>query len=317
MATLALGGGGSSLTGVLGNNAIGSALGLTSSVPSPLAFATKFGEPSIFSTSSLAYNIRAMNNFDVLFHWFPKRSQIRTYFANAFTAADTDDIKFIVRNAQLPDIINNPDDSGGNGGHFKMAIPGKGVTGSGELTIEFLATEFSFVDHIFYQWISETESPFWIYSEVGCESPKVNQNMYKLASTCECVPFTRADIEIKYYSSNNKELHSVICYGAFPINIETMDIDQNMPFKAGYKVRFTYDSIIVSSPFIEKSGSWGSAVSFGNAAGWTSTIQDDALSNYLNQSLLKKASRFMNSVTNKLGGKITDTLNNAQKSLGV
>ena len=106
MATIALGGGGSSITDIVGNNAIGSALGLTSGALTPLAFATKFGAGSIFSSSSLAYEIRARNNFDVIFHWFPTRSQIRTYFANAFTAQDTDDIKYLIRKVTVPNFVN-------------------------------------------------------------------------------------------------------------------------------------------------------------------------------------------------------------------
>ena len=321
MATLSLGGGGSSLAGALGNNAIGSALGLTTSVNSPLAFATKFGAGSIFQSSSLAYQIKARNNFDVTFSWFPRRSQIRTYFANAFTAADTDDLKFIIRSVKVPDFVNNAESK--EPGHLVGAIPGNGINGNGELTIEFLSTEFSYVDHIIYQWMNETESPFWIYVDREKDTD-VFQNSFKLASLTEHVPFTRADIAIQYYSSNDKPLHSVICYGAFPVQISTMDVDNDMNFVAGYSVQFAYDSMIVSSPFVDRNGSWASAASdamglnnLSNTAGWTSTIQDDMLANYLNKSLLKKASGFMNSITNKVGGKISGGLNKAQKAMGV
>lgn len=322
MATLSLGGGGSSLAGALGNNAIGSALGLTTSVNSPLAFATKFGAGSIFQSSSLAYQIKARNNFDVIFNWFPRRSQIRTYFANAFTASDTDDLKFIIRGVKVPDFVNNAENK--EPGHLVGAIPGSGINGSGELVIEFLSTEFSYVDHIIYQWMNETESPFWIYSDGGTRSAYLSPLAFKMASQSECVPFTRADIAIQYYSSNDKPLHSVICYGAFPVQISTMDVNNDMNFVAGYSVQFAYDSMIVSSPFVDKAGSWASAATdalglnnASNTAGWTSTLQDDMLANYLNKSLLKKASRFMNSITNKVGGKISGSLNKAQKSLGV
>lgn len=320
MATLALGGGGSSLTDIVGNNAIGSALGLTSGALTPLAFATKFGAGSVFQSSSLAYQIRARNNFDVIFHWFPKRSQIRSYFANAFTAADTDDMKFLIRSVQVPNFTNPSLESQTNGAHFKCAIPGTGVNGDGPMSIDFLATEFSFLDHIFYEWMCETESSFWIYADAEANY-----------GTDEVAAFTRADIEIKYYSANNKELHSIICYGAFPTKITTMDVSNDTMFTAGYHVDFAFDSMITSSPFVDTGGwaskatgaigSFASKVTGGtvgsNTAAWATTIQDDMIANVLNKSLLAKASGFMNSFTNKIGGKISGGLNSAQKAIGV
>lgn len=323
MATLALGGGGSSITGALGNNAVTSALGMTSSVNTPLAFATKFGSGSIFQSSSLAYQIRARNNFDVIFHWFPRRSLVRTYFANAFTAADCDDIRFLVRSVDVPNFTTSAEKLE-SGSHFAHAVPTSGVNGDGPLRITFLATEFSFLDHPLNYWLNETESPFWIYSEAADKEITVDKHQFRMHSLSQVTPFTRADIEIRYVSSNNKDLHSVICYGAFPVSVETMNVDNAEMFHAGYSVSFQYDSMAVYSPFVAAKGSWGAAAtdalglnSASNSAPWTSTIQDDMLANYLNKSLLKKASSFLNKVTNKAGGKISGGLNNAQKKLGV
>jgi hypothetical protein len=251
--------------------------------------------------------------------------------------------------------------------------------GNFEMTI--LATEFSLVDHCFYQWLRETESPYWIYPPFGNGATSLNDfksvfssfskydlykksvwvidrekniiedikqvtdtdgsafhqygkttNLVNVQSLSQSSPFTRADIEIKYYSANFKELHSVICYGAYPIRIETMNVDNEPGFKEGYRVDFAYDSIDVVSPFVadESNGITNAvlggaakvteALSFGGGNGpakWASTLTDGMLDNYLNKSFLAKASKFVNSVTNKAGSKISDKLNNVQKKMGV
>lgn len=394
MATISIGNAGlaNSVTGALGNNAVTNALGISSfndGVCGPSTFLTKFGAGTIFQSSSLPYHIRSNKNFTVNFHWFPKYSQIRSYFANALGATDTGELALFIRNISVPDIVNagNEKLNVGLNAHFAGSIPGAGVNGMGNLEMTVLATEFSLVDHCFYQWLRETESPYWIYPPFGNgagslddfkdvfsafskyedgvlvttndvtpiqksgESDEVFNlringlkditvftnytratNLVNVQSLSQSSPFTRADIEIKYYSANFKELHSVICYGAYPIRIETMDVDNEPGFKEGYRVEFAYDSIDVVSPFVadESNGITNAvmggaatvtgALSFGEGNGpakWASTLTDGMLDNYLNKSFLAKASKFVNSVTNKAGSKISDKLNNVQKKMGV
>lgn len=399
MATISIGNAGlaNSVTGALGNNAITNALGISSfndGVCGPSTFLTKFGAGTIFQSSSLPYHIRSNKNFTVNFHWFPKYSQIRSYFANALGATDTGELAMFIRNISVPDIVNagNEKLNVGLNAHFAGSIPGAGVNGMGHLEMTILATEFSLVDHCFYQWLRETESPYWIYPPFGngastlddfkdvfsafskyeqettliptdnvtpiaeegesekdfnlringwkevidnVETVATNYlratNLVNVQSLSQSSPFTRADIEIKYYSANFKELHSVICYGAYPIRIETMDVDNEPGFKEGYRVEFAYDSIDVVSPFVaDESNGLTNAVMGGAAkvagalggggngpAKWASTLTDGMLDNYLNKSFLAKASKFVNSVTNKAGSKISNKLNNVQKKLGV
>jgi hypothetical protein len=399
MATISIGNAGlaNSVTGALGNNAITNALGISSfndGVCGPSTFLTKFGAGTIFQSSSLPYHIRSNKNFTVNFHWFPKYSQIRSYFANALGATDTGELAMFIRNISVPDIVNagNEKLNVGLNAHFAGSIPGAGVNGMGHLEMTILATEFSLVDHCFYQWLRETESPYWIYPPFGNGASSLDDfkdvfsafskykeettlvptdnltpkqqstesdaafnlringwkevvdnietvvtnysrvtNLVKVQSLSQSSPFTRADIEIKYYSANFKELHSVICYGAYPIRIETMDVDNEPGFKEGYRVEFAYDSIDVVSPFVADDSNgitnavMGGAAKVAGALGgsgngpakWASTLTDGMLDNYLNKSFLAKASKFVNSVTNKAGSKISDKLNNVQKKMGV
>lgn len=400
MATISIGNAGlaNSVTGALGNNAVTNALGISSfndGICGPSTFLTKFGAGTIFQSSSLPYHIRSNKNFTVNFHWFPKYSQIRSYFANALGATDTGELAMFIRNISVPDIVNagNEKLNVGLNAHFAGSIPGAGVNGMGHLEMTILATEFSLVDHCFYQWLRETESPYWIYPPFGNGASSLDDfkdvfsafskskkqrkdvinydmlpgesdsdyfqrievdvmdstessdtaaiafynyvnatNLVNVQSLSQSSPFTRADIEIKYYSANFKELHSVICYGAYPIRIETMDVDNEPGFKEGYRVEFAYDSIDVVSPFVaDESNGITNAVLGGASkvsgfltggdvngpAKWASTLTDGMLDNYLNKSFLAKASKFVNSATNKAGSKISDKLNNVQKKMGV
>lgn len=375
----------------LGNNSIASALGISSGNMSPSAFATKFGTQSIFTASSLPYVIRTNKNFDVTFHWYPKRSQIRSYFANAFSASDTDELGIFIRRVTMQQLVNNPKRCDEAGGRLGGTIPGVGVgsaSPTNSFSMDILSTEFSLVDHCFYQWLRETESPYWIYgptnnSGTGGEtwagaipsefktmleeilgkyakglksnSQNLDESVVKaiigpdnsvtvanddktalisLQNTSDMMPFTRADVEVQYYSGNQTPLHSVIFYGAFPTRIELMSVDHNGEFKESHKVDFACDSVDIKSPFIAEAGSWASQTHDAisgfisnklkndkfevgmNTAKWTAGLQEDILSNYANV-WLSKASRLLNKTTNKVGGKLNDKLLNAQKSLGV
>lgn len=366
----------------LGNNSIASALGISSGNMSPSTFATKFGTQSIFTASSLPYVIRTNKNFDVIFHWYPKRSQIRSYFANAFSSSDTDELGIFIRKVNIQPIVNNATRRNEAGERLGGSLPGNGVgssSPSNSFSMDILSTEFSLVDHCFYHWLRETESPYWIYgpksadakgngilpseycntmkqvigryvgdvleqakdgtwSKVkGCKTPSKSvvsdgiddaTSLISCMSMTEIVPFTRADVEVKYYSGNQTPLHSVIFYGAFPVRIEPMSVDHGEAFKESYRVDFTCDSVDISSPFVAEGGSWaGEAQQWmsdalgkkkieNNTAKWTAGLQEDILTNYANV-WLAKASRLLNKTTNKVGGKLNDTLLNAQKSIGV
>ena len=366
----------------IGNNSIASALGISSGNMSPSAFATKFGTQSIFTASSLPYVIRTNKNFDVTFHWYPKRSQIRSYFANAFSASDTDELGIFIRRVTMQQLVNNPKRCDEAGGRLGGTIPGVGVgsaSPTNSFSMDILSTEFSLVDHCFYQWLRETESPYWIYGPTNSAGqnanwmgaipsefktmleqilgkyanalngshPKSEKSVVKsmtgpnnsvvfaeddrtalisLQNTSDMMPFTRADVEVQYYSGNQTPLHSVIFYGAFPTRIELMSVDHNGEFKESHKVDFACDSVDIKSPFIAEAGSWASQAQGAisgllsklgtNTAKWTAGLQEDILSNYANV-WLSKASRLLNKTTNKVGGKLNDKLLNAQKSLGV
>ena len=388
MALLQIGAAGGGIMSALGSNSIASALGISTGSSTPLTFATKFGTQSIFTASSLPYVIRTNKNFDVIFHWYPQNSQIRSYFANAFSAEDTDELTLFIRSITMPSLLNQASNQDIAGLRLGSSLPGKGVgtaNRANALTMDILSTEFSLVDHCFYQWMREVESPYWIYGPTKNDSvgndyqtimkgimgafndgttktvtdsegkeksvPTLNikatatntkiTDLEKLNDTAtalisqqsmsELVPFTRADIEIKYYSGNQTPLHSVIFYGAFPVSIELMSVDHTAQFKESHKVTFACDSIDISSPFVADGTDSGDGYitnslneaidntflkNYNNTAKWTAGLQEDIVSNYAN-AMLAKASRLINKTTNKAGGKLTDTLSSAQKSLGV
>lgn len=354
----------------LGSNAITNALGIDfGTILTPSKFLTKFTPSTVFAYRSLAYEIRNSKNFDVIFHWFPRCSQIRSMFSNAFSAADTNEINLLVRSIRMPSLITNPTRGNNDNPKFSAAFPGLGVNGNGNLSMTFLNTEFSYVNHCFYQWLSETESPFWIYGPSVTASTSALDNLKELGklifpqdkvskstairwmsyedaskliylnSQSETAPFTRADIEIKMYSGNMKELHSIWFMGAFPIMIELENMDHNPVGQndlEGHVVTFTYDSICISSPFTyetdqtsysdgtvggvtkQKSNLTNAASSmfgkYSNSAAWTAGLYDDTLTQIAN-TYLAKASRKMNRVMNKTGAKVQDKLKTYQSKL--
>lgn len=384
MALLQIGASGGGIMNALANNSIASALGISQGSISPSTFATKFGAQSLFTASSLPYIIRTNKNFDIIFHWHPKRSQIRSYFANAFSASDTDELNLFVRKVNINPLVNQAMTKADAGARFAAAIPGNGVGSSSQATafsLDILSTEFSLVNHCFYQWMRETESTYWIYGPTGRNDQNgigggslkqyskmmvsvfgsyvdaksgdtvANEKgfgyhtvlttggvvgngqdpsrLIALQSETQMVPFTRADVEVKYYSGNQTALHSVTFYGAFPVRLEMMSADHEGNFKEFYRVDFACDSIDISSPFVAEADennkeSWASQFSdkvsevgflANNTAKWTVGLQENILSN-LGNVWLAKASRMLNKTTNKAGAKVNDALLKAQKALG-
>lgn len=343
----------------LGSNAITNALGIDfGTILTPSKFLTKFTPSTVFAYRSLAYEIQSSKNFDVIFHWFPRSSQIRTMFSNAFSAADTNEINLLVRNIQIPNLSNGQGEKGnGDSRKFQCVFPGSGVNSEGDLSMTFLNTEFSYVHHCFYQWLCETESPFWIYGpgmstnkdaveEIGklgkvifdsSEEIDISKakwwmscddafKLHFLESQTESAPFTRADIEVKMYSGNMKELHSYWFMGAFPVRISTRALDHAPTDNGtleGNTVIFTFDSMCISSPFSyggKNSGALTKAASglFGslgsNSAEWTAGLYDDTLTQ-IGNTYLAKASRRLNKIMNKTGNKVSDKLKSYQSKL--
>jgi len=343
----------------LGSNAITNALGIDfGTILTPSKFLTKFTPSTVFAYRSLAYEIQSSKNFDVIFHWFPRCSQIRSMFSNAFSAADTNEINLLVRNIQMPNLTSGGSERGNSGNRkFQCSFPGSGVNGEGDLSMTFLNTEFSYVHHCFYQWLCETESPFWVYGPGMAASRKSLDNLKELGkmifkqnkvsmdmavkwmsyddasklhflmSESECAPFTRADIEVKMYSGNMKELHSIWFMGAFPTRIALGGIDHSPTSQQtleGHTVSFAYDSVCISTPFCYNSSSNSGALTkaaagaFGamgsNSAEWTAGLYDDTLTQ-IGNTYLAKASRRLNKIMNKTGRKVSDKLKTYQSKL--
>lgn len=348
----------------LGSNAVTNALGIDfGTILTPSKFLTKFTPSTVFAYRSLAYEIRNSKNFDVIFHWFPRCSQIRSMFSNAFSAADTNEINLLVRSIRMPNILTNVTYANSENKKFRGAFPGLGVNADGSLSMTFLNTEFSYVNHCFYQWLSETESPFWLYGPSVTASTDAINNLKMLGkmifpdgkvskdyavtwmsfedaskliylnSQSETAPFTRADIEIKMYSGNMKELHSIWFMGAFPQQIELENIDNNPVGQndlEGHTVNFVFDSVCISSPFTyqteknsdgvtQPKGNLTNAAAgmfgeYSNSAAWTAGLYDDTLTQIAN-TYLAKASRKMNKIMNRTGAKVQDKLKTYQNRL--
>lgn len=366
MALVSIGSSGSmisQLSNAVGSNAITNALGFDfGNILTPSKFLTKFTPKTVFSTKSLAFDIRTTTNFDVIFHWFPRFSQIRSMISDALGASDTDDINLFVESVEIPNLEIDSTDFY-NRGKIGQSIIRKGLNGQNKLKICFLNTEFSLVAHCFYQWISETESPFWIYgpsvvlgnsdnplndfktlniygdgrvdnngndistkiSDTGVTSYEHSQQicenstafrLHCLRSQSECAQFTRADIEVKYYSGNMKELHSVWFMGAYPCNLGLESLNNKEAKIKTSAVTFEYDSMCISTPFVPTdSGTFTSAAaSLGGSASWTAGLYDDSLTQ-IGNTYLAKASRKLNKITNKTGDKMTNKLKSLQSKV--
>ena len=305
-----------SASAVLGSNELLSNILGGSTPPTPISFFNKFTSSSIFDRQSLVFTVRGLKAFDVIFHWYPLDSQIRTYFANAFASNDSDMMSYFIQGVKVPSLqisTNRYAISGNN--HFAGNIVGNGLEPTGDLMIDFLSTEFSLVEHCFSQWISEVETPFWIYTGdfpknaqqqyniKNCQDCKKNsgRNYYEyerysfMNSGSMCTPFTKADIEIKYYSANLKELHSVWLWGCFPKIIQP-ESPSHEPLNTIEKKRvvFSCDSISITSPFIPnktyESPLSDSVNEFTKRGYWTSGLTDDFATTLANQTIMKKLS---------------------------
>jgi len=151
---------------------------------------------------------------------------VETMIKKSIGESNTDSIKYFIQNVELPDIETfSPMDSSFT--EFGM-VANTGIIvkpSSNSFSIDFLSSEFSLHEHIFYYWLKETTSHHWSYPDR---------------------PYTKANLRVVFFdSSTKKDMFSYVLTNLFPTGIETLKPTHQSTDTNTRKVTFAFDNMYV------------------------------------------------------------------------
>lgn len=324
------------------DNSITSALGISapsSETPPTLnSFVSKFGSASQFDPGFLTNTIRTMGNFSIAIKFRPTHSRVRWMLSQALNSSDVNpDFNFFVYKLTPPGFRLNGTAIGMTG--YKEVVPSANdgqpnvELDSNTFSMELLSTEYSLAHHVFYYWMKECAAPYWSYlvttkkQETGLGASLKNavssiSNAVKSAFSSDdgaggqfdedqeqtdlnlCYPYTVADFYIKRFSGvGGDELETLVLENCYPFQIKNYSCDNENMFQKTISVQMHCANAYISSPFYGK--------------GFQSNLTSSVAGQILEQNVTKYVKRCYTNVTNSIGGKVSDTLKNVQKSFDV
>lgn len=220
----------------LKDNPLASQLGIKGTNNNMLQFYNRFGENNLIQERPLSTVFTQPFYFDTIWSFDAGKKQSKTQkkevsnvekmLLASMKESNSEALKFFIQSIDIPDIESYsplesmPSEVGmaSNTGLFIKPT-------SNTFTIEFLSTEFSLHEHVFYYWMRETTSNEWVYD-------------YR--------PYTKAKIIITFLDSNTKHrMFSYILTNVFPIGISTLKPSHAGESVPTRPVSFSFDNMYV------------------------------------------------------------------------
>jgi hypothetical protein len=214
--------------GTIGENPLASSLGVTTTNDNITQFFNRFGTDSAIQEKLLTTVIQRPYYFNNSWSFVPNESKVKQIFKNSTKERDTQAMKYFIQGIQIPDF-----DSFAPEGPKDTYFGPASQTGiyikptSNEFTVDFLSTEFSLHEHVFYYWLRETTADRWQYDER---------------------PFSKCILRIAFFDSDKrKRLFDYVLKNVYPIAIETLSPSHSSSEKITRTVTFAFDCMYVNS----------------------------------------------------------------------
>ena len=220
----------------LKDNPLASQLGIKGTNTNMLQFYNRFAENNILQDRSLSTVLARPYLFETIWSFNTgsqdksngeiERSNVERLLMATLNESNTESLKYFIQNIIVPEIDTYaPGESVAS--EFGMSRnPGLFVKpSSNEFTIQFLSTEFSLHESVFYYWLRETTSNVWVYKNR---------------------PFTKAKLLITFLDSRRKHrMFSYLMTNVFPLNITTLKPSQENEMELTRDVTFAFDNMYV------------------------------------------------------------------------
>ena len=210
------------------DNPLSSYLGVTSINDNMIQFFNRFGTDSSLQEKILATVIQKPYYFNCIWSFKPKGSRVEQLFIKSTKERDVEAMKYFIQGIDLPDFEGylTPDAEStyyGNVSNTGIYIQPTANT----FTVDFLSTEFSLHEHVFYYWLRETTANEWQYDNR---------------------PFTKCILRIGFFDSEDKKkMFEYVLKNVYPIGIETLSPSHAGEEVLTRRVTFAFDCMYVQS----------------------------------------------------------------------
>jgi hypothetical protein len=212
----------------LKDNPLASQLGIRGTNNNMLQFFNRFGENNLIQDRPLATVIAQPYYFNVqwTFNAGIDRSNVESLLMASIKESSTDALKYFVQGVELPDLVSySPIEPVAS--EFGMASnPGLFVKPSeNTFKVQFMSTEFSLHEHVFYYWLREATDSTWAYADR---------------------PFTKAKLQVTFLDSRSKKrMFSYVLTNVYPQLISTLKPNHSPESQLTRGVTFAFDNMYV------------------------------------------------------------------------
>ena len=209
-------------------NPLASYLGVTSINDNMIQFFNRFGTDSGLQEKVLATVIQKPYYFNCIWTFKPFQSKIEQLFVNSTRERSLEAMKYFIQSIDLPDFEGYLDP--GTTSTYYGNVSNTGIyiqPTANTFTVDFLSTEFSLHEHVFYYWLRETTANDWQYRDR---------------------PFTKCVLRIGFFDSEDKKrMFEYVIKNVYPTGIETLKPSHDGTEKLTRRVTFAFDCMYVQS----------------------------------------------------------------------
>ena len=213
----------------LKDNPLASYLGVTSINDNMIQFFNRFGTDGALQEKIISTVIQRPYYFNCIWSFNkPRQSKVEQMFIKSTKERNSEAMKYFIQSIDLPDFEGylTPEAESTYYGNVSNAGIYVQPT-SNTFTVDFLSTEFSLHEHVFYYWLKETMANEWQYEDR---------------------PYTKCILRIGFFDSEDKKnLFQYIIKNVFPTGIETIKPSHDGTEKITRRVTFAFDCMYVQS----------------------------------------------------------------------
>lgn len=209
-------------------NPLASQLGVRTSTDNILQFYNRFSENNLLQDRPLSTVLAKPYYFTCIWSFVPEKgiSNVEKMLLTSIKESNSDALKYFIQSVELPNIetfstveaIPNEFGMVSNAGIFVKPS-------ENSFTVDFLSTEFSLHEHVFYYWLREVTQNEWVYDDR---------------------PFTKAKLQITFLDSRTrKHMFSYVLINVFPTAITTLKPNHQGESIITRPVVFNFDNMYV------------------------------------------------------------------------
>jgi hypothetical protein len=211
------------------DNPLAASLGVKSTRDNYIQFYNRFGENTLIQDRLHSTVLQKPYYFNVVWSFKPFESKVEQMLNTTIGESTPDGIKYFIQGINLPSFTTTEAIDVKNTYFGPVSNSGIYVTpDSNTFSIDFLSTEFSLHEHVFYYWLRETTSNDWVYPDR---------------------PYTKGILRIPFFDSDTKKyMFEYVLKNVYPTDVQTLNpAHEQAEATTTRTVTFAFDCMYVRS----------------------------------------------------------------------